>query len=113
MELKQFVTDSLVQIFEGVDAAQQEIGDSGQICPVVRKDSIRDANTIPALSNDGQPIEYFDFDVAVKIDDSNEVGAKVGISIASFNFGGSGKTVSSEGVVSKIKFRIPVVFPTG
>lgn len=112
MELKQFVAESLVQIFEGVQIAQDKLGDLGQICPVVRKDSIRDANTIPALTSDGQPVEYFDFDVAVKIDDSNEVGAKVGISIASFNFGGSGKSVSSEGVVSKIKFRIPVVFPT-
>ena len=113
MDLKRFVSETLTQVFEGVADAQEKAGSDGRICPVIRKDSIRDSTQIPALTDDGQPVEYLGFEVSVKVDDSNEVGGKLGISIATFSIGGEGKTIASEGAVSKISFRIPVVLPTG
>ena len=112
MELQDFVSSSLIQIFAGIEKAQADTEGKGHICPVIRKDSLKEANTIPALSTEGHAIEFFEFDVAVTVDKSTESGGKLAISIGSIQIGGLGKKQAGQEALSRIKFRVPVVLPT-
>lgn len=105
MELREFVSETLVAINMGVQDAiiahQQVEGAVGVINPVWGED----ANAINA--DHKQNVE---FDVAVTVTDKSSVGGKAGIKIFSVvDIGGEGSSALEQSSVSRIKFTIPIV----
>jgi hypothetical protein len=99
MDLKTFVSTTLIEIVEGVDLA---------IKTITAKETNAKINPIsPHLLHSGT--KDVAFDVAVTVTDSSEGGGRAGIKVASFlEIGGEGKkTVTSE-AVSRIQFVVPL-----
>ena len=111
MELKEFVSQTLVQIFEGVVTAQTELSANGiKINPDIWNNSTAQKEG-KLLDPTMSPIEEVQFDVAVTASDS--AGAKAKIGVLSGIVGGSmeGKGEKSKELVNRIKFSVPISFP--
>lgn len=110
MELKEFITTTLVEIHEGVSEAIQRLASSGQnlgaINPIPFEDGRMTAN---AINNNKSNV---DFDIAVTTTSADSAGANGGIKVMGVNLGGSASTSSSDSAVTRIKFSIPCIPPT-
>ena len=111
MDLKQFICETLVQISEGIAAAQQQLHDAGSGAVV---------NTNMTKTEDGhlvtggrrRPVEFVDFDVAILANEGTETKAGIGLTVASlFKLDAGGKSIESAGRESRIKFRVPMSYP--
>ncbi len=96
MDIKEFVSQTLKQIIDGVVDAQ---------------DQTRKTNAVVVPYCDSK--QKVDFDVAVTVVEGKETGGKAGISVWSIGAGVTGKTESSSSTVSRIKFEIPIDLPQG
>ncbi len=96
MDIKTFVSESLTQIIQGIENAQQENGNS-VVNPVRRKIS-------------DETMQDIDFDIAVTVE--KETGTKGGIAVlaGAFTLGSQGQSKASDITASRIKFSIPVDF---
>jgi len=93
MELKEFVSETLLQIIEGVKIAQStNTGTNVQIAP-------------------GGNYGKIEFDVAITTTDTTEAKAGVGIFVAGVSLGAQAKGGISNQTLSHIKFDIPLILP--
>jgi hypothetical protein len=116
MELKEFITETLSQIIDGVSEVQEKYRDKNVlICP----DDIQGANGDYHIE-DSRCYEYYtrktkvqfiDMDIAITVTEKD--GNKSGIGIAKFiNAGISSENIQQNESVSKINFSIPIVLPS-
>lgn len=96
MDIKEFVSETIRQIIEGVKDAQEFASKKGAVV---------------APHHDYQ--KTVEYDVAVTAVEGKEAGAKAGISVWSIGAGGNMKTESTNTTVSRIKFSIPIELPKG
>ncbi|GHV34526.1 hypothetical protein FACS1894187_05280 [Synergistales bacterium] len=104
LSVKQFVEDSLVQIAEGIQGAQERV---------------RDMNVkfFPCVYKDGGKISEIEFDMAVTVEQSAEKGHEVSGSLAViaavFSLGGSASGSNKEAnlTVSRIRFTVQAQLP--
>jgi hypothetical protein len=96
MDLKDFVSETLKQIIDGVKDAQQTANTKGAVI-------------VPY----SQGAEKIEFDVAVTAVEGTETAGKAGISVWSIGAGVSGKSESSTSTVSRIRFSVAVELPKG
>jgi hypothetical protein len=106
MELKEFVSETLVQILAGVqDAISRRLaapGSLGAINPVFGLD---------AGAAGPDHIQKVEFDVAVTVTDKAGGGGKAGIKVFSIELGGEAGKSTEQSIVSRIKFAVPVIPP--
>jgi hypothetical protein len=105
MDLKDFIAETLTQISGGIAEAQKN---GNEINPS------QISNISPARSRvTNQIIHSIDFDVAIFANEGTEAKANTGITVASFlSLGASGKSNEASGTQSRIKFSIPMSFPS-
>lgn len=119
MELKEFVSQALVQICQGIKEAQEMTSDLGAIVSPPVLDAKDGIANIHYDHKDNLTAFLIDFDVAVTTAEcaSSEKGGllKASLEVVAAKLGGElGKSVSSEvqnSTVSHIRFSIPVRFP--
>ena len=114
MDLKEFVSETLVSIVDGIKDAQQKSRDLGaSVNPgglMRNKDSVSTNSIWDNRNNNyAQPVS---FDIAITAEDSAQGGAKV--KVLSGIFGGDigGEKGSKNVLASRIQFSVPVLFPT-
>lgn len=106
MELREFITQTLVQIQLGVQdaiAQQTASGASGAINPVFPSSwgtAVREEH-----------VQKVEFDVAVTATDKSNGGGKAGIKVFSIELGGEKSGSAEHSIASRVKFAIPVVPP--
>ena len=114
MELREFVSEVLTEIFEGVADAQIKIaekggvinpdifvGTSGEVyAPVGRRDKV------------GRKERCFaEFDVALTVGNKEQQGGKIGVVLSVIN-GSCGKSSATESTeVTRVKFTVPYRLP--
>mgnify|MGYP000896608690 FL=1 len=107
MELKEFVTDVLQQINDGVIEAQKR----GVF--VNPKTSVRPKEKVDYLM-DGTPYHgrthNVDFEVGLTNEEENGTG-KFGVSFAGISVGVDGKNSASTTALTRIRFTIPIFLP--
>lgn len=108
MELKNFIKDVIVEVFEGVKEAQSTIKEDGSVInpydwynPNFQKE---DAFAVLEKT-------HIEFEVAITVSDSTESKGRIGIYIGNMGVGAQGKNSSGNESISKIKFSIPVKYP--
>lgn len=110
MELKEFVTETLVQIAEGIEEAQRRLKASGsdaRVNPYMTKDDSGKWVTGGRREN----VETVEFDVAILANEDTETKAGVGLTVASLlKLGAGGSSSQSSGTESRIKFKVPASF---
>ncbi|MBU1487110.1 hypothetical protein KKH56_03560 [bacterium] len=105
MKLKEFVSGSLMEIFEGVKEVHDKMG---KIYPGgMPENYIRQGHF---LTTDRKIGSFVEFDVAVTV--SEESGTKGGIGVFSglINLGTSGESSKSDTSLSRVKFQVPIVW---
>ena len=111
MDLKQFITETLVQISEGIELAQQLLHDRGSEAVVNTNVTITDAGHLVTGSR-RRPVEFVEFDVAVLANEGTETKAGIGLTVASlWKLEAGGKSTETAGRESRIKFKIPMSYP--
>lgn len=107
MELSSFITETLVQIQQGVEEAIKQRkatpGAFGAINPAFGKD----AN---AFSK--HHVQQVEFDVAVTVSEKSSKAGKAGLKVFSAELGGEINKDAENSTVSRIKFTIPII-PAG
>lgn len=104
MELKDFISQTLVEIQGGVQDA---------INTTIANKTMGAINPVWGTSDDihRRDLQTVDFDIAVTVSDKTTGEANAGIKVAVFKIGGeaSGSTKTSN--VSRIQFSIPIIPP--
>ena len=88
MNIKDFVSESLRQICQGIVEAQK-----------------KGVNRAGSVSKD------IKFDIAVTVSEGQESGGKAGISVWSVGANIQGKSEASSSTVSRIQFVVPIFYP--
>lgn len=103
MELKNFITQALIDIAEGVNTAREKTTEAGvHIAQALYADRNQAVNT----QNRGVPIpEFIEFDIAVTT--SQDDGITGGIKVLALAFGKTESKNKNENI-TRIKFRVPV-----
>jgi len=114
MELKQFISQALSSIVEGVVEAQNQTRDHGAfINPgglMRTTKSISDNAIWDNRTNNFARL--VDFDIAVTVEEGTKTNAKIGVVAGLLNLGAGGASENKELAVSRIRFEVPVLLPT-
>lgn len=117
MELKYFVKETLVQIARGIEAASVALEDTNaHINPkniYVNSDSRQNYGRLVEDKKYNPVVELVEFDVAVHAEKGTEAQDTIAINVGSIDLGKEEtKQQESNRSESRIKFKIPIVFPT-
>lgn len=104
MELKDFISNSLVDIQEGVEDAIKKV-DSKGTTGVINPD-FKHVRTNAAL------IQNVNFDIAVTASDKEGTGIQGRIKVVGIEIGGDGTNSTETSMVSRIQFCVPIIPPT-
>jgi len=112
LDLKEFISDTLTQIAEGIRDAQARSGEHGAwISPVGPRMPTRDgAKTISATAGYAY-LDEIKFDVAITATEATAAGGHGGVKIFAASIGASGSLSSQNSAVSRIQFSVPIVLP--
>lgn len=117
MDLKDFIRESLVQIANGISEANTALaGTTATVNPCNVQAYSTEAKAYGRLndsfSEKDSLVELVEFDVAVTTESGTQTGGGLKISVASIGIGAEGKSTGSQSRESRIKFRIPMVYPS-
>ena len=116
MEIKDFINESLSQIAEGINMANQKMSDKGAF---VVSSNLREGNGLPksgayAYAENGalRVVREIEFDISIGVSDSTQSGGKGSLQVVSFIHadGGIENTISST-ASQRIKFTLPLALP--
>lgn len=108
MELKDFIKDVIVDIYEGISAAKKETGKS------VLPNAGLVSEGIPYVKNGIGPgaqatmISNLVFEVSLTDGSKDGVSGGIGVLLGSLSLGGKGSSETQQTSLSKIKFNIPI-----
>ncbi|MRK22944.1 hypothetical protein [Pseudomonas sp. JG-B] len=118
MELKDFIANSLCEIAEGIlDANERLKGTDAIISPAHFQAFSTGAQAYGRTlgnteSKSTRIVEKVDFDVAIAVEAGTSKNAGLKISIAAVGINTGGELKDKKGTASRIKFSIPMVFPS-
>ena len=113
MELKEFISETLISIISGVSEAQKEATKLGaHVNPtgLMRNTSNIADNAIwdNSSNNYAQPVS---FDIAVTVEDKAQVGAKIKVIAAIFGADAEAKQENKDSLASRVQFIVPILLP--
>lgn len=114
MDLQEFVSETLKQIFDGVTDAQEDVKPSGgKINPgVVCVNASNVTTPVMTLKGEGYvPETKIDFDVALTITDTSGKAGKAGLSVWGMGAGVEAGSQTTNSTVSRVKFTVGVALP--
>ena len=113
MDLKEFISETIVQIVEGVEDARSKVKDKGVGVNPQMATTHSHAGVHGLLHYDGPTFaQVINFDVALTVLEGKGTKGGIGIFAAGIGLGSSGQSQSENSSVSRIKFSIPLVLPT-
>lgn len=108
MELKDFITSTLVQIVEGVHAAQAQVVElGGDVNPYEQYQS----DFGKSLTRGGT--QSVGFDVAISAQENAASKEGIGVVVASIALGKRNERSDSASSVSRVQFTVPLALPDG
>jgi len=114
MDLQDFVSETLLQIVNGVKDAQAKASEGAIISPKVNCGTDVGAQLGYLWSGsmrEGTFAQIVQFDVALTVTDSTEHKAGIGVFGGAVSLGASGKSAEGNNSVSRVKFSVPLVLP--
>lgn len=113
MDLKDFVSETIVSIISGVSEAQTKAAELGaHVNPsgLTRNKTAVENNSIwdNSGNNFAQPIS---FDIAVTAEDTEKGGAKVKVIAGIFGAGADAETGNKSSLASRVQFTVPILLP--
>ena len=111
MDLKNFVSETIIQIAGGIKEAQ-EANTGAWVCPAI----IFGEKGKPIANDDARSNIDFQtvmFDVAVTVVESSEKKGEGKMAVLGLSLGGGVGAQQENSAVSHIKFDVPIVWPVG
>lgn len=114
MELKEFISQALADIVQGVLDAQQTLGTNGKfINPQLSTQQGTHEKHGKLVSIQGQLVQSVEFDVAVTATEGTGTKGGIGVVAGVFALASQGQSTTETSAVSRIKFSISVALPYG
>jgi len=113
MELKDFISEALTQIIEGVNEANNTLKANGaEINPPLMGGIDYAAKHGGGLqTSSGNYAQIVEFDIAVTTTQGKGTKGGIGIVAGAINLGSSGQSNTENTSISKIKFNVPLALP--
>lgn len=114
MDLKEFVSETLKQIFEGVTTAQDEVkAMGGRINPnLICNNATNIASPNMVIPGEvSTTVTNVDFDVALTVTETSGKAGKAGLTVWSMGAGVEGSSQTTNSTVSRVKFLVHAVLP--
>jgi len=112
MTIKEFVEDTLTQIVDGVQAAQERIGKSGASINrkgmTLRFDHLEGRRYDPKTAEIEERVQ---FDIAVTVEAGTGTKGGVGVFMGAIGLGSQGQSNNKDTYVSRVQFNVPIIFP--
>ena len=116
MELKEFVSETITQIMEGIIDAQKAVANKNGLVNPKRLGS-RGTEQLEAVIKDengkdiNRLIERIDFEVALTEVEKSNKKTGIGVSFSSLTIGSEKKKGGENTSLTTVRFSIPIVFP--
>jgi hypothetical protein len=114
MNLQQFITQSLVEIMNGLKDAQTGLQDShARICPMFSNAITPGGQQqLLGITPNNRPISAIEYDVAVEVSTNSAGGGGLEITVANvISGGGFLKKTRADKDACRVKFSVPVCYP--
>ena len=117
MDIKEFIKETLSQIVEGINGANQQMSGKGAF---VASSNLQENNGMPKSgttyykdsNNRIHIVREIDFDISVSVSDSSQTEGKGGLQVYSlFHANGGVENCNSSNSSHRIKFSIPLALP--
>jgi len=105
MELRDFISQALQDIANGIVDAQGKTPDGATVNPADTRGTDAKAHGL-----NGNPVQNVEFDVALTLLRGSETKGGIGVFAGAINLGSSGKSETANTSYSRVKFSIPMVF---
>ena len=119
MDLKTFIAESLVQIAQGIETANESLRNSTASVnpPGISGLSKTDLKFFGYVSDsEPQPsyriVQELAFDVAVHAVEGTETKGGIGLTVGAIALGSQGKSQNENSSESRLKFTIPMILPS-
>ena len=111
MELKEFITQTLININQGIIDAQEQTKESGI---VINPKNIkkRDSNIFEVCNGNSAPIQEIEFNIVVNVAEGKDSKIAVGAFTGMLSGGVSNTNQNNSSTQTTIKFNLPVQFPS-
>lgn len=111
MELKEFITQTLININQGIIDAQEQTKESGI---VINPKNIkkRDSNIFEVCNGNSAPIQEIEFNIVVNVTEGKDSKIAVGAFTGMLSGGVSNTNQNNSSTQTTIKFNLPVKFPS-
>lgn len=112
MNLQEFIKTALSEIVAGVFDARVEAQKYGATVGVARLyGHVKEAKVI--TDDHDRPVSYIEFDIALAEANSKDTKGGIGVYLGAVGLGSQGASHGETSTNSRIKFSVPVVFPSG
>jgi hypothetical protein len=111
MNIQEFVCETLVQITNGVVQAQRQLDKSGAVVNPHMRVISKEHSIGQAEMRAGDVVGLVVFDVAVHATEGKESKGGIGVLAGAITLGSAGKSDSSSGSESRIRFSVPLLLP--
>ena len=111
MDLRDFVSETLTQIVEGVKSAQSNAVDSGAKVNPKLSTSYEQAGKQGFLQTSEGYAQIVQFDVALTVTEGSGTKGGIGVFAGAINLGNSGQSKTENSSVSRVKFSVPLSLP--
>ena len=112
MDLKDFVRETLSQIFEGVRDAQQAAQESGGFVNPYLLTLHREFTIGEMPKGAGERVSLVEFDVALTITEKKGSAGGLGVIAGPIALGSKGQSHHDEGSITRVSFSVPIQLPT-
>ena len=112
MDLKDFVTSTITQIVEGIIEAQKELTPKKAYVNPPGNEFYGAPIKKPYLGVNNSFSNDIEFDVAITILEGKQTKGGIGVFAGAVALGTQGKSDTTNTSISRIKFTIPVAFPS-
>ena len=111
MELKEFITQTLININQGIIDAQEKTKDSGFIINP-KNFTKKNVNTYEPFDGKPAQVQEIEFNVVVNVAEGNDAKIAVGVFTGMLSGGASNSNQNNNSTQTTIKFILPVQFPS-
>ncbi len=111
MELKEFVSEALKQVIDGIEDAQKYVSEK-ETNAVINPSPMGIPGGAMYIEKPFNALDPVEFDIALTTEQENTKSGKAKISVLSLGANASTESQTTQSSVSRIKFLVRVVFPT-
>ena len=112
MDLKQFVSETLVQILDGISEARQKATlqkSDAEVAPRIRTQGTNFINS-GMVTSGGHAVQFVKFDVALTVTEGTGTKGGIGVVAGVLNLGTTGQSQSENSSVTRVQFDVPIIF---